>query len=1078
MKRRNLFLLTIILVIGLVSVLTFTHDKSKSGKNETSEEIQKRRKKQEAKRAHIKDLSTYMNGLHIAFGEKKSKAPVNYLMAEYEKVKNAGGRFKAAGDIEWIQRGPSNVGGRTRGLIVDPDDPTHKTWYAGSATGGVWKTTDAGKNWICLSDDLPYQSTTTLAMPKTNHNILYLGTGESFTYDVSGGGVFKSNDKGETWEHLENTANNENFRFVNRIEVDPDNENIVLVATVTGIFKSVDGGINWVQTYESANSVEDLVADTSNFNYVFASVNGEGLLRSSNAGDTWVDVTNGFEIGFKRIELAISPVNPMKIFASVEHSDANTSSLYVSWDRGNNWQRVLNNSETTYNFLGGQGYYDNTVAADPYDENCVFWGGVNLWKVNITSSVQDGDGSVTDFDTVNTAGFLNFVSFDGNLLNGMSIGDQEGAISLLESDYSSVEIRFGPGMSQKAHRFFVPYHATSGVAASNYTYEDYVDVPFEVWDVTHNRQLMCSFRDQERDGAFNLYERAGENYGEIGREYLFINAVPYNATTPNASIATTGGRSYKLIYFFWPTLKPGAAWEPASLPNSKVTIEWSIIKERLGAVENVSDAYESFDGINNYNQVSGLGTTSISGLHPDHHELYMIPVNDTTGEFRVLNANDGGLGISYDKGKNFTQIKRHYLTTQFYGVSKKPYGDEYIGGMQDNGTWQSPAGIDASLDTGFYFRIGGDGFETVWHQQDSNKIMGSLYYNAIYRSLNHGVDWEPASDGIGEDDGPFITRLSAVPSNNNIVFAVGTSGVYKSTNFGNNWIIKPIGDGWIPVNYSLSWNQVEVSPVNEQIVWAGAGMNKSVGMNMFVSRNQGSSYFATGEPANPVPAFCSGIAVHPTQEKTAYVLYGLYNYPKIFRTTNLGKTWEDITKVNANGISANGFPNVACHSLMVFPDSINRIWAGTEFGIMESSDNGESWHYLQSNLPAVSIFQMFAQDNQVVVATYGRGIWTYQYGPEIDSPPPVAINPNEYSPDIQVYPNPSEGIINLKIPDGFIGKKCEVNIFYIDGKQVMKQEFNYSGSPAQIDLSSLNRGNYIVNLTSDVLNYSTKLLIK
>ena len=115
--------------------------------------------------ASIEQLQKYFDGIHIPFGAKKSPAPAGHIVQEYLKVKNAKGVYKAAeDDIEWIMRGPSNVGGRTRGLLVDPDDTTFMTWYAGSASGGAWKTTDGGQTWTCLTTDLPLQATTTLAM--------------------------------------------------------------------------------------------------------------------------------------------------------------------------------------------------------------------------------------------------------------------------------------------------------------------------------------------------------------------------------------------------------------------------------------------------------------------------------------------------------------------------------------------------------------------------------------------------------------------------------------------------------------------------------------------------------------------------------------------------------------------------------------------------------------------------------------------------------------------------------------------------------------------------------------------------
>jgi len=852
-------------------------------------------------------------------------------------------------------------------------------------------------NWTCLTPDLPYHATTTMAMAKSNNDVIYMGTGESFpgSAETTGGGIFRSIDRGNSWDLLDSTSGNEHFRYINRIEVDPQNDSIVLAATNTGIFKSTDAGESWDMKYESESSVEDLVADTADFNYLFAGINGYGVIRSTNAGDTWGLASTG--IGAKaRIELAISPTNPQKIYASVE--TGGTDALYSSWDRGDNWELVKNSVEDDYTLLG-QGSYDNTIAVSPFDENIVFWGGVNLWKAEIGSTTQEGEGAVTRFDKIDTQSFLEFISFTGNLYQGMNTGDMEEATNLHDSDFVSVEIRFGPGKIQKAHRFYVPEGSTSGVPAADYSYQDYIDVPFEVWDITNNRQLMCSFRDQERDGEFNLYERIGDL--QLGREYLFVNAIKYDPLDPDPNIAVQGGRSYKLIYFFWTVLAEGATWDPDNLPESKLYIEYSILQERVSNIFNVSDASDDYGGNNTYDQAAGFNKTSIPGLHPDHHELIMIPIDEGTDDFWILNSNDGGVSLSQDGGVSFTQFPRNYLTTQFYGVAKKPYRNEYIGGTQDNGTWQSPINVNATTDTAFYFRLGGDGFETVWNQQDSNRIMGSIYNNQIFRSVTHGRIWELADGGI--TDGPFLTRLTPVPSKNNVIFTVGSDGVYKTGNFAiTDWKLTAMGDGWLIPGFEVtSSHNVKVSPVNEQIVWAGAGMTPAYSLNLFVSEDQGTSFSPVNNPVEPIPTLFSGFTVHPTEENTAYALYSLYDAPKILRTEDLGDTWEDITQVDESGVSANGFPNVGCLSLFVFPDTPDTIWAGTEIGIMESTDNGENWHYLESVLPSVAIFQMFAQDNQVVVATFGRGIWSYQYGPEVE-PPTISAMRKTYSPYIRI----------------------------------------------------------------------------
>jgi hypothetical protein len=100
--------------------------------------------------------------------------------------------------------------------------------------------------------------------------------------------------------------------------------------------------------------------------------------------------------------------------------------------------------------------------------------------------------TVIIWKTQNTS-FLSLVNFGAAFAGG--------ALEAGAAANASVEVRFGPGRSQMAHRFMVPVGATSGVPDANYSYADYVTVPFEVWDITNNQQLMVSFRDQDRNGA-------------------------------------------------------------------------------------------------------------------------------------------------------------------------------------------------------------------------------------------------------------------------------------------------------------------------------------------------------------------------------------------------------------------------------------------------------------------------------------------------------------------------------------------------------------------------------------------------
>ena len=117
---------------------------------------------------------------------------------------------------------------------------------------------------------------------------------------------------------------------------------------------------------------------------------------------------------------------------------------------------------------------------------------------------------------------------------------------------------------KKAHRFTVPSTGGSngdggaGIPESDYTYQDYIDVPFEVWDIENNRQLMVSFRDQEDNGVFDLNPRDDASDPNLlkAREYLYIHDIDYDAAAPNAEVTDqTGGIAYANMYYFWANLK-------------------------------------------------------------------------------------------------------------------------------------------------------------------------------------------------------------------------------------------------------------------------------------------------------------------------------------------------------------------------------------------------------------------------------------------------------------------------------------------------------------------------------------------
>ncbi|QOI98585.1 MAG: T9SS type A sorting domain-containing protein [Flammeovirgaceae bacterium] len=876
------------------------------------------------------------------------------LKAKTEAARKKAGRQQSNGVLAWTERGPANVPGRTRGLIVDPIDPQRNTWYAGSVAGGIWRTTNAGQSWTLLTPDLPNLATTVIAMAESNNNIMYCGTGEGFgnVDGVNGNGIFKSTDRGITWTYLPSTAG---FNDVNRLIIDPADADVVIVATNNGIYRTTNGGTSWTQT-STLSFIQDLKATPGNFNIQYATRNGFGVLKSTDGGQTWSASNTGMNIT-GRVEIAVSPVNPNRIFASTEGSLSGTNSdLYMSDNGGTSWSLVdVTFNGTGVNFLGGQGWYDNTIACDPFNANIVYYGGVNLFRTQLTG----GSTSVGSYSLQQNAtqSFMELVTFTGASNGNFQVGPQANSIS--------VELRFGPGKSQKAHRFLVPEGATSGVPEANYSYTDYVDVPFEVWDITNNRQLMVSFRDQGRDGQFNLINFNTDGTAlQQSREYVYVNNVTYNASAPSPSIAVNGGQVFNMMYNIWPYLAEGKSW-PGDVVESQLRFLFTSVPKLNASTITVSDAYNQFDGKNRF-QTFGVD------MHPDQHNIVIIPMSGST--YKILVANDGGLFVSNTSSSpgiaqgNWTMAGNTYNTSQFYGADKRPGKDEYFGGMQDNGTWKSPANTVASATTNYVFNLGGDGFEVLWHSLDDQKLIGGSQFNNFSRSTNGGNSWTPATSGI-TGTSPFISKLANSKLNPETIFTVTSSGVFRSTNFGTSWTLTPITEKW----GASTFLDVEVSQANANIVWAGSGMSAT--RNLHVSTNGGLSFTLTNNFTDVTLGTISKLASHPFEPNTAYALFSFADAPKVLRTTDLGQTWQDISGFGNNAESSTGFPDVAVYCLYVRPDNPNIIWVGSEIGIIESLDNGQTWALIDE-FPKVSVWDMKGQDDQVVIATHGRGIWT------------------------------------------------------------------------------------------------------
>ncbi len=167
---------------------------------------------------------------------------------------------------------------------------------------------------------------------------------------------------------------------------------------------------------------------------------------------------------------------------------------------------------------------------------------------------------------------------------------------------------------------------------------------------------------------------------------------------------------------------------------------------------------------------------------------------------------------------------------------------------------------------------------------------------------------------------------------------------------------------------------VTVSLANPQIVWAGSYLDPYD--SLAVSTNGGVTFSYTGPNYIGNQYELSGFATDPNNDSTAYALFSASESPKILKTTDLGRTWKDISGFGNGTSSNNGFPDVAVYSLVVMPNYPDTLWAGTEIGLFQSTDGGTSWQIANNGLPDVAIWSMRIVGDQLIAATHGRGIWS------------------------------------------------------------------------------------------------------
>jgi len=335
----------------------------------------------------------------------------------------------------WVERGPYSVGGRTRAVMYDPNDPTGKRVFAGGISGGLWINQDPSvstNEWSPLSTFWANTSVSSIAYDPNNPQIIYVGTGESSTADAIGSGIWKSTNGGSTWTQIftitptySGTIRSGNF-YINDIKVRNNAGISEVYAGVSGnfsdgayqglgqsgLYKSMDGGATFVKntsllalntatnvTSTTGYSIQQIEIGADNSVWVstrssrYSTINSGGRILKSADGNTFTEVYNVGNSG-ARVNFTLSRTDANKAYAFMQGANSTSEPIRIARtvDGGATWQATsdaspivtlptaADTSIPANDFTRGQSFYDLIIAADPLDDNTVYIGGIDLYK--------------------------------------------------------------------------------------------------------------------------------------------------------------------------------------------------------------------------------------------------------------------------------------------------------------------------------------------------------------------------------------------------------------------------------------------------------------------------------------------------------------------------------------------------------------------------------------------------------------------------------------------------------------------------------------------------------------------------
>lgn len=953
-----------------------------------------------------------------------------------------------ATDNAWLERGPTNVGGRVRAVMFDPTDPTKKRVFAGGVSGGLWRNDDitSSNPWVRVNipDNL---AVTSLTYDPNNTSTFYLGTGESYTAgDFLSSGLWKSSNAGLSWTKvLGDNPSNSIYQSVANITVN-------LPSTIAGNYPCTVNEAFGLPITNSITSDIALVADASSSP---SSLGCGSLVNGASLAGKIALVRRGNCTFLEKIQLAqnagaIAVIimnntagEPIAIGGTDTNGTVTIPSVMVSRSTGDLLEAALLNGNV------------NVTLNPPADGLAgVIVPGKNIIndvKVRNNNGVSEIYAAVGDgyYSSANQTTYLTGTDFGlfKSINGGVTWTEVILPLTVNGTKYCPMDIEFGSNgniwisttnsyafadgggtilLSTDGGATFVKKHEISGGRRTQITVSKSNGNKIYVLAAISGGVAMV-----KSSNAFTSFSSM---------------TLPVDADTGiPANDFTRGQAFYDLLIDVDPN-------------NDEVLYAGGI------------DLFKSTNGGTSWTQISkwsnnnNLASLNVSMIHADQHGMAFAHNNDSN---LLLVGNDGGVYYSTDGGNSIFPVNTGLNITQFYTVAVAPTtgwtGDNFVAGAQDNGTQQilnASSGPDMSTQV-----QGGDGAYVFIDQQttgtDRYRITNYVYNQSI-NFFNYATGTSRSINSESTSNGAFICPM-ALDSSLDILYADYSTGttyqIRRYTNLKSGTVQKTLLTNALLNNIptALTVSRYTTSSTTLFVGTRTGRLLKVVNANTTPSWSEITGYNFVGS--------ISDVELG-VNENELFVTMHNYNVVSVWYSNDGGVTWQ-----NKEG----NLPDLPVKCILKNPLNTEEVIIGTELGVWFTNNftsSNPTWNQSYNGMSNVKVTDLdLRNDNRVFASTYGRGVFS-----GIFTAQPLLNNIDFTTKfNVTIYPNPVTDILNIET-NTYVGNLL-IDLIDLNGRLVQSNKISDFNEKYALTVSNLPKGIYILKLKGEQFVHTQKISI-